>query len=284
MEVEQYDRVEELPCGSLIQHGPLNDRIYLMRPGEHCSSELPYKLISMAEARCYTKIFAKVPSHMAGAFIEAGFVVEARIPGFYNGTFTGVFLAYCLTEDRACESCIQKYENNILLALDKKDEGASPLDSDRFSLRPCSGNDIDQMVEIYKTVFPSYPFPIHDPEYIYETMQSHVDYFCVESEDAIVALSSIEMDARSSNVEMTDFATLPEWRGHGFGVHLLSEMETEVRKRNIDTSYTIARAASPGMNITFSRLGYAYAGRLKNNTNISGDIESMNVWYKPIED
>lgn len=37
---------------------------------------------------------------------------------------------------------------------------------------------------------------------------------------------------------------------------------------------------SAGMNITFSKTGYRYGGRLKNNTNISGNIESMNAWYK----
>jgi len=34
------------------------------------------------------------------------------------------------------------------------------------------------------------------------------------------------------------------------------------------------------MNITFSRMGYRYSGTLLNNTNISGRLESMNVWYK----
>jgi hypothetical protein len=36
------------------------------------------------------------------------------------------------------------------------------------------------------------------------------------------------------------------------------------------------------MNITFAKLGYRYGGRLINNTNISGSIESMNVWYKSL--
>lgn len=34
------------------------------------------------------------------------------------------------------------------------------------------------------------------------------------------------------------------------------------------------------MNVTFSKLNYNYGGTLINNTNISGDLESMNVWYK----
>jgi hypothetical protein len=42
----------------------------------------------------------------------------------------------------------------------------------------------------------------------------------------------------------------------------------------------IARAPSFGMNITFARMGYSFAGRLINNTNIGGQFEDMNVWHK----
>jgi hypothetical protein len=34
------------------------------------------------------------------------------------------------------------------------------------------------------------------------------------------------------------------------------------------------------MNITFTRASYRFSGMLVNNTNISGGIESMNVWYR----
>ena len=84
----------------------------------------------------------------------------------------------------------------------------------------------------------------------------------------------------SQNVEMTDFATLPEALGHGLALSLLETMESAMCRRNMHTAHTIARARSPGMNITFSKAGYTFAGTLINNTNISGGIESMNVWYK----
>jgi hypothetical protein len=48
--------------------------------------------------------------------------------------------------------------------------------------------------------------------------------------------------------------------------------------------FTIARARSTGMNVTFAKNGYSFAGTLINNTNISGRIESMNVWYKRAAD
>ena len=81
---------------------------------------------------------------------------------------------------------------------------------------------------------------------------------------------------------MTDFATLSECRGNSLGTHLLEHMEQAVKTKSIKTAYTIARAASPGMNITFAKCDYEYGGRLINNTNISGQIESMNIWYKPL--
>jgi hypothetical protein len=57
-------------------------------------------------------------------------------------------------------------------------------------------------------------------------------------------------------------------------------MENEMKKKEMKTLYTIARLESIPMNKTFMRADYSYAGTLINNTNISGGIESMNVWYK----
>ena len=60
-------------------------------------------------------------------------------------------------------------------------------------------------------------------------------------------------------------------------------MESDPAVQQMKTAYTIARSLSPGMNITFARHGYLYGGTLTNNTNISGSIESMNIWYKPLQ-
>ncbi|NIP49233.1 MAG: GNAT family N-acetyltransferase [Phycisphaerae bacterium] len=98
--------------------------------------------------------------------------------------------------------------------------------------------------------------------------------------DELVALSSAEVDFNGGNVEMTDFATLSDYRGQGLATFLLDRMEEDVRSGGIQTAYTIARAYSYGMNITFAKHGYQYAGTLVNNTQISGQLESMNVWHK----
>jgi putative beta-lysine N-acetyltransferase len=82
---------------------------------------------------------------------------------------------------------------------------------------------------------------------------------------------------------MTDFATRPDCRGRGLANHLLVQAEAAAEKLGIKTAYTIARAYSAGMNITFARNGYTFSGTLTHNTQISGKLESMNVWYKALQ-
>ena len=81
---------------------------------------------------------------------------------------------------------------------------------------------------------------------------------------------------------MTDFAVLPTHRGKNLATHLLSFMEDALTKDGFKTFYSIARLHSIPMNKTFYNQGYQYAGTLNRNTQISGRIESMNVWYKKI--
>lgn len=275
------DRIETLPDGSLIQHGPYNNRIYLMKAGKEAAEDLPETLIGRARESGYTKIFAKVPGALEERFLDAGYVREAMIPFFYNRGDDGVFLGCFLDERRAEEPEREKLDGIVRLA---RAEAAVPWKREEcdFSLRQCGEADTAEMAELYRKVFSSYPFPIHDPAYLQTTMRGNIVYFAAIADGKMVALSSSETDPESSSVEMTDFATLPEWRGNRLGCHLLAAMERAMRGRGIRTACTIARAASAGMNITFARLGYRFAGRLRNNTNISGGIESMNVWYKPL--
>ncbi|XCN72043.1 MAG: putative beta-lysine N-acetyltransferase [Candidatus Electrothrix aestuarii] len=278
--MSKKDTVEEYQ-GSTIQHGPYNDRIYLMRLAEQSPADFPQQLVQLAEQKGYSKIFAKVPEYAAAVFFQAGFAQEAEIPGFFSGRTGALFMGYYLNNARQQEDDVAGLENILHIAQDKQKTVVPPPDAG-FCLRSCQQDDVPAMAAIYRQTFASYPFPIHDAGYLLETMQSHVAYFGAESKGELTALSSAEMDREAANVEMTDFATLPEQAGHNLSFHLLQRMERAMQEENIRTAYTIARAASPAMNITFARAGYKFAGRLKNNTNISGKIESMNVWYKPL--
>lgn len=267
--------------GALIQHGPLNRRIYLMKLGDADPAELLPALEKLVRKHGYTKIFAKVPASKAAPFLSAQFHQEASIPGFFNGKEEALFLGKYFDPERAVEKTAEELDGVIELAKKKGNAGKKKQSLlEGAILRQCTEQDAQVMARIYAEVFPSYPFPITEPDYLIETMRTHIVYYGIEVQGQLVALSSAEMDEKASNVEMTDFATLPKWLGHGFAVHLLSQMEVDMVVRGINTAYTIARSVSPGMNITFAKLGYQFGGRLKNNTNISGNIESMNIWYK----
>lgn len=275
------DKIEYLKNG-MIQHGSYNNRIYLLKLTSQPSEQYPHELIDLAEKNNYTKIFAKIPLSDAKSFVHAGFSEEARVPAFFSGKETALFMGFFLNAERQIESNIDEIENVMNLVKSKKNMGTLSNLDNRFILRKCNKADVQNMAKIYTLVFPSYPFPIQDPAYLKEMMKSHVDYYGVETNGHLISLSSAEKDTDNSNVELTDFATLPEWRGNGFAQHLLAKMEKDMKKIDMKTAYTIARAVSPGMNITFSKAGYIFAGRLKNNTNISGKIESMNIWYKSL--
>jgi putative beta-lysine N-acetyltransferase len=149
-----------------------------------------------------------------------------------------------------------------------------------FDLKPLQKKHAKEIVQIYQTVFETYPFPIFDPDYIRNTMDGHIQYHGAIYNGKLVALSSAEVDRNGQNAEMTDFATLPEFRGKNLATQLLASMEKDMRNQEITTLYTIARLNSIAMNRTFLKLGYRFAGTLIKNTNIAGNLESMNVLYK----
>lgn len=276
------DIIEKLACGSLIQHGPFNDRIYLIEASEQDLETLPERLIQIAEKNGYGKIFAKVNKKKSSPFLAKNFDVEARVPGMYPHDEEALFLAYYLDKDRKEEAKKKTYEKNLHLALKKQNTGSAKSRTDKFIIRMCSEEDLPRMKEIYEKVFKTYPFPIHDISYLRQMMKGNLDYFCIEKKSKIIALASAEKNKENKYCEMTDFATMPDWRGRGYAQYLLQEIEIAMKEKGYKTAFTIARAISPGMNITFAKAGYIFAGRLINNTNISGNIESMNIWYKDL--
>lgn len=274
------DKIEHID-GATIQHGMLSKRIYLMHLADAEPIQLTEKLEILAKSNGYTKIFAKVPASSLPAFKKKDYIKEAEIPYFFKGRESAVFLGRFFDHER--QKASDEKEIRLILDLSLQAHGkVSPSFPDNFNFRKCRNEDTQAMSRIYSTVFPTYPFPIDNPGYLHQTMQSHILYFGAEHDRNLVALASSEMDRENENVEMTDFATLPSWRGHSLAALLLDKMESSMHKKGMKTAYTIARALSPGINITFAKAGYTFSGTLTNNTNISGSIESMNVWHKTL--
>jgi putative beta-lysine N-acetyltransferase len=278
------DTVERIG-GSTIQHGPHSDRIYLMKLNADDLPDIIPEMDDLAAGRGYGKIFVKVPASAASLFLEHGYREEAHVPGFYHGQEAAAFLGKYSRPERAEDPRDEEIRRILELAWEKgrrPEAGAAAPPADDVEIALARPREAEAMGRLYAEVFPTYPFPIQDPDYLRETMASHVAYYCARRGGRLIALASAERDREAANVEMTDFATLPDARGLGLAKRLLSRMEAAMVGEGLCTAYTIARALSPGMNAAFARLGYVFGGTLINNTNIGGDIESMNVWHKPL--
>ncbi|MBC16689.1 GCN5-related N-acetyltransferase [Pseudodesulfovibrio profundus] len=275
----QPDQVKKID-NSIVQHGPANDRVYLMKLSHDDLPDIVGKVYDLGRQHGYTKLFAKVSADAAPHFTKYGFVDEARVPNMYKGESAGLFMCKYLDQDRSVPGNITRI-SEVLNCAEGQDTVPAPSGSEVRIERLRLG-DVEALAALYDTVFETYPFPMHDPNFVRECMEDETVFFGIYSEDKLVAAASAEMDTDWQCAEMTDFATLPEYRGNGAATHLLYHMEDALADLDIHTLYTIARAESFGMNIVFSRCGYTFGGTLHNNTQIAGKLESMNVWHKQI--
>ena len=266
-----------------IQHGPDNDRIYLMDLKLDSTEEL-FPLLEglddLARDRGYGKIFARAPRNRLKGFLEKGYRWEGIVRGLYGGREDGVFLSrYLDTERRRDSHRIRRLD--VLSEANRLRTREKPLPDPLLQIRRMQPGDAKAMAALYRKVFDSYPFPILEPGYLRKTIEEgNTRYYGAVLEGELVALSSAETDRTHRCAEMTDFATLPEVRGRSLARRLLHRMEEDLAEEGILTFYTIARALSPGINRVFARSGYRYGGTLINNTQIGGGIESMNVWSR----
>lgn len=275
--MQPTDHMETI-CGSRVQHGPLNRRIYVMHLNMDAVAQLLPALDRLADDKGYGKITAKIPAHCWTAFRSAGYTREALVPGFFNGRTDGLFVARFLSTRR------MKSETGPAVPVSETSGTAGPDVPAVAAGDPlvglCSPSDVEALGRIYRDTFASYPFPIHNPDFLRQTMAGNVFYYGIRVKDRFAAAAAVETDPANRSCEMTDFATRPEYRRRGFAGRLLGRMHRGARKRGLGTAYTIARADSPGMNRVFRKRGYRFAGRLINNTHIAGGIRDMNVWYR----
>lgn len=276
------DTIELIGSGSVIQHGKLNVRVYLMKLKKEDLPEVLLRMKELTVTEHYSKLFCKVPGSLAPRFLEEGFIREGVIPRFYNVEEDALFLSRFNDPARLQnqpEQELKRFRQLLSESLQEHDQSKKWED---YRIRQLVKDDAGQIAKIYAQVFKSYPFPIHDPLYIERMMAEDVQYFGAFKGDQLAALSSAEIDFDTLSAEMTDFATDKEHTGHSLSCLLLQTMEEAMQRQGIHTLFTIARLASIPMNKTFLRFGYQYAGTFINNTQIAGRIESMNLYYKHV--
>lgn len=265
-----------------VQLDAVNQRVKLKSyqfEGRQGLAALGEYLISLAREQGFGKVLAEVREADWEQFVGRGFAPEGIIPGYFEGE-----VAYCVSyftnPDRQASSRLAK-ENAILEQVLSVEPVWTPVIDSRFTLEPCTADDAPELAQLFRKVFTTYPTPLHDPAYVRDLIRREEAIFrLVRDGRRLVSAAAAEIDWQKRNAEMTNCATLPDYRGEGLMAAILADLEPAVQEREIGCLFSLARASSHGMNLVLRRLGYRFRGRLINNCHIMGDFEDMNIWVK----
>ena len=222
------------------------------------------------------KIIVKSRPADREGFIAAGYREEAMVRGYFNGEDMHFMVRYTdSTREEPVES--QDQEDRIREMVMKS---VSQREPEPGIAMPAGFSDAEELSSIFRQVFQIYPTPVEDPSYLRKTMQEGTMYYAIRQDGRMVSVGSAEVNAKWSNAELTDCATLTEAAGKGHMFSIMARIDKELIRRGIRSRYSIARAMSYPVNVIFHRLGYSYSGCLRKNVRIGTGLEDMNVWCR----
>jgi len=282
--LDRWEIIEGNAFDCRILVSPYNRRITVYEfnlTRDHAAGEMVELLAGKALENGLDKIWLKSKTGYMNAFTGAGMKLEAAIPGYYMGKETALVFALYLSNHRQTPSHARGKELVEQLVSKFKDGTVKRIIPDGITFKWGEKEHCPAMARLYRKVFTTYPFPVFDPDYLKSTIAQDSTYYITAWHNReLIAASSAEINRPQRNAEMTDFATLPQWRGYGLASFLLEQMETRLKTERFRCLYTIARTSSTGMNSVFANAGYGYHGVLIKNCNIGVGFEDMNVWAK----
>lgn len=235
-------------------------------------------LIDVANQKKLEKIWLWALPADVSEFLQGGFRMEGSL---FRGEYDEfvVSLAYYVSEVRGHSDMLQA-ESDIIHSVRmkpiKQSQGLPP----EIELKLLNETFAPQISQVLTNVFTSYPTPVENPHYVRSLIQQGNIFAGAFSQDRLIGVAAAYPDPMLKRCEMTDCATLEEYRGHSLSERLLRILEHEVQKRGSFNLYTLARAQSYGMNRVFHKLGYEYQGQLINNCDIAGSFQDMNLWSR----
>lgn len=236
------------------------------------------QLIDLAVEKKLEKIWVWAMPADVPEFLRSGFCVEGNL---FSGNYEEfvVSLAYYVSEARGYS---EKLESENIITHSVRNEPINPWQSlpQEMELKLLNESFAEQISQLLAKVFTSYPSPVEDPHYIRSLVRQGNIFAGAFSKGKLIGVAAAYPDRILNRCEMTDCATIEEYRGHSLCERLLMLLEREVQKHGSFSLFTLARAQSYGMNRVFHKLGYSYQGRLINNCDIAGAFEDMNLWVR----
>ncbi|TYS11470.1 putative beta-lysine N-acetyltransferase [Bacillus subtilis] len=262
---------------AVLDHDSFNKRMRVVRYDGAIEKALP-DIVAAAKEEDAEKIIIYTKQHDVAVLAKQLFAPEGYLKGYYLGHPACVMVRY-LTEKRSQTDSYIK-EQEMIEALYRTVPHLRTENRPSFTMRKAETNDMYQLSMLYKKVFRTYPTPVFDPAYIEKTMNENTMYYVMFDHERLISAASADMNPELGHAEMTDCAVLPEYRGHSLTSFLIEELEKEMAEKEIFHVFSLARAASFGMNAVLYRSGYQYGGRLINNCYIAEGLENMNIWSK----
>lgn len=235
----------------------------------------------IATANGLTKILLTVREGQWQPLFLRGFELEAINPFFFQGQ-PGFHLSKFLDPERRIPRRLEAEDEILNQARHASRPEPKPLPPG-YRIATAGPDQTAELAGLFASVFATYPTPLNDPSYLEPRIAGGAGYRIISHRQTIVSAATLEIDAATGSAELTDCATLPEYRGQGLISFLIQALEEDATRLGVQSVYTIARALSPGINKAFARLGYGYGGRFVNNCDICGQFEDMNLWSKRIE-
>lgn len=210
---------------------------------------------------------------------ESGFQSEAVVNRYFHGSDAHFFSKFYTPDRKKNDHWVT--EDGIIHSIYQLDTSIKRADPpNEYELRKADESCAFELSALYQQIFQLYPTPLHDPEYVKKTMKEGTVYYVFFYQGKIVSAASAELNPFYKNAELTDCATLSEYRKYGLMKIILGELEGELKREGIYCAYSIARSLSFGMNAVLFQLGFKYRGRLMNNCYIYDKLENMNMWVK----
>ncbi|WLR51171.1 putative beta-lysine N-acetyltransferase [Bacillus tianshenii] len=258
---------------------PVNRRIKIYQlPQAEELNEFMYYIRELGfQKECDKLIFYVKKPELA--YLDSRFAYEGCIKGFFNGVDAHIYSLF-LDPDRNDVVETEKERFVMELVRETKEWNEDTPLPKGYRMRWANEYDCEQMAELYDRVFASYPTPMNDPDFILTMMNSQVYFSVIERDGQIVSACSSDIMPDFNAAELTDCATLKEHRDKGLLSYQVFELERRMKRMKIHTMFSYSRSVSAGMNLVNARHGYVYGGRMISNSNISGSLENMNIWYK----
>lgn len=278
--VEKPDLLEESRPGYRfrISIDKYNRRVWVFDYLVKDAAAMTGRLKKVALSNGLEKIILPASNEDRQALGEHGFVCEGQVAGFFKGRAANFMVFYVdVKRGHSVTTALEQVIRSEIMARDITDRGQLVLPPG-FRCRESRPADLPALAKLYRQVFASYPTPVGSLDYLAATAGKSAYYQLITWQGELVSAAASELDETNNNAEMTNCATLPEFRGKGLMHYLLAKLDQQCARKGIACRYTLARAGSYGMNLVFYRLNYRYGGTLTNNCHIAGGFENMNIW------